>query len=87
MIGVKKQVDNYEYEKEIKKLTSKIIELQDLIIARDNLIIAKEKEIKLAGEKGMDYYFKLSNECSEKNDKIYGLENEILKMKAVMARE
>ena len=72
---IKTEPEN-NYKEEIQKLKDKIIELQDLIIA-------KEKEIK----KGTIYYVNLSTKLLEKNSKISSLESEILGMKAVMARQ
>ena len=69
-----------KHEEEIKKLTSKIIELQDLIIA-------KEKEISSAKEERVKYFLKLSNECTDKNRKISDLENEIFEIKVLMSRQ
>lgn len=68
------------YEEEIKKLTNKIIELQDLIIAKD-------KEIQMAEKEGREHFLKLSTDCFNKDRAISGLKSEIFEIKALLAKQ
>jgi len=72
------KINNYE---------EKIISLQEKIISLQDLMIKKEEEIRISKEKGMHYYLKISNECSEKRDKISSLENEIFMISAFLSRQ
>ena len=66
--------------REVKKLQDKIITLQDLIIS-------KEKEINLVKKESEQRYLKLTDECFKKGNKIFDLENKILAINALMARQ